>query len=109
MECESPDKLSTFSAGIDGSVAVGGGGDAGGAFLRGGIDRLQKNLKPKFFILFGHLREAGLIHREPLLPALLLKFFFSGHQILPFEVRGWRFKAKTLLPHTSNLTPQALI
>ena len=69
----------TFSAGVDGSVAVGGGGDAGGAFLRGGIDRLQENLKPKFFILLGHLREAGLIHREPLLPALFLKFFFSAH------------------------------
>jgi len=69
----------TFSAGVDGSVAVGGGGDAGGAFLGGGIDRLQKNLKPKFFVLLGHLREAGFIHGEAFFPAFLLKFFFSGH------------------------------
>jgi hypothetical protein len=54
-------------AGVDGAVAVGGNGDAGGAFLRGGIDRFQKNFKPKFFILLGHLPEAGLILGEPFL------------------------------------------
>src|SRR4030042_3044786 len=69
----------TFSAGIDGAVAVRGGGDAGGALLRGGIDRLQENLKPKFFILLGHLREAGLIHGEAFFPSFFLKFFFSAH------------------------------
>jgi hypothetical protein len=46
---------SIFSAGVDGSVAVKGGSDADGAFLRGRIDRLQQDLKTKLFILLGHL------------------------------------------------------
>ena len=60
----------TSSAGVDGSVAVGGGGEAGGAFFGRSIDRLQKDFEPKFFILLGHLREAGLIHREAFFPTL---------------------------------------
>ena len=79
MVSELPDNLLTFAAGVDDAVPVGGGCDASGAFLRGGINRLQKNLKPKFFVLLGHLREAGLIHGEPLLPALFFKFFFPIH------------------------------
>jgi hypothetical protein len=44
-----------FHASVSGLITFGGGGDAGGAFLRGGIDRLKKDLKPEFFILFNHL------------------------------------------------------
>ena len=79
MEGESPDKLSTFSAGVDGAVPVGGGGDTAGTFFRGGIDSLQKDLKPKLFVLIGHLRQTGFINGESFFPALLLKFFFSVH------------------------------
>jgi hypothetical protein len=73
-------KILILAAGVDGSVAVEGGRDAGDAFLRGGIDRLQKNLKPKFFILLGHLREAGFIDGKAFFPALLSKFFFASHE-----------------------------
>lgn len=76
----------TSSAGVDGAVAVGGGGDADGAFLRGGVHGLQKDLKPKFLILLGHLREAGLIHGEAFFPAFFLELFFSGHEVPLLEV-----------------------
>jgi hypothetical protein len=60
--------------------------------------------------LLGHLREAGLIRGETFFPAFFFQIIFSGHRIRKsLEVRGLRLEAKTLSPHTSNLTPQALI
>jgi len=69
----------TSSAGVDGAVAIGGGGDADGAFLRGGVHGLQKNLKPMFLVLLGHFREAGLIRGEPFFPSFFFQIILSGH------------------------------
>ncbi|OGP77629.1 MAG: hypothetical protein A2V86_06400 [Deltaproteobacteria bacterium RBG_16_49_23] len=62
----------TFLAGVDGFVALGVCGDTIGAFFGREIDRLKKDLKTEFFILFHHLREARFIDGEAFLPA----FFF---------------------------------
>jgi len=42
------------SAGVNGFVTVAEGSNAGSTFFRIGIDRLEKDLKSEFFILFNH-------------------------------------------------------
>ena len=69
--------LTTFLTGVDGLVTV---IDTGCAFLGGGVDRLNKDLKPEFLVLFNHLRKARLIGSKPLLPAFFLQCFFSAHK-----------------------------
>jgi hypothetical protein len=89
-----------FLTGVNGSVTIAEGGDARGALLRRGVDRLEKDFKSEFFILFNHFRETRFISREPFFPTLLFEFLFSTHLInlvhphpdpLPSRERGKRF------------------
>jgi hypothetical protein len=60
-------------------------GDARRAFFRGSVHGFEEDFEPEFFILLHHLRQAGFIDGESLLPTFLIQFFFSTHFSEPFS------------------------
>jgi hypothetical protein len=63
----------TSSASVNGLVTIMKGSDTTGALFGGCVHGFQKDFKSHFFVLFYHLREAGLINGEPFFPT----FFFE--------------------------------
>jgi len=70
----------TFT-GVNGLITIVEGCDTGRAFFGGRIHGFEKDFKPHFFVLFYHLREAGLIDGEPFFPTFFFEFFLPTHTV----------------------------